>query len=124
MPRGTGAFLGSRYSQAEVAAFGGVNVAGIRSSERIRSQPNAEASQMERAQKIAMQRDQAMDPGNNRFSRFTVASFSNESILAKASKLGVSLGSSPSQILESVNTLKEVDLQRTLVMLKNKKCRR
>jgi hypothetical protein len=42
-------------SQAEVAAFGGVNVAGIRSSERIRSQPNAEASQMERAQKIAMQ---------------------------------------------------------------------
>jgi hypothetical protein len=64
-----------------------------------------------------------MDLGDNRFSRFTVASFSNESILAKASKLGVSLGSSPGQILESVNTLKEVDLQRTLVMLK-KKCRR
>jgi hypothetical protein len=33
-------------------------------------------------------------------------------------KLGVSLGSSPSQVLESVNTLKEVDLQRILVMLK------
>jgi hypothetical protein len=30
-PRGTGAFLGGRYSQAEVLAFGGVPAAGIRS---------------------------------------------------------------------------------------------
>jgi hypothetical protein len=65
-----------------------------------------------------MQRDQALDSGNSSVSKFTLASFSNESIITHASKLGVTLGASPSQIQASVNNLKEVDLQRTLVVLK------
>jgi hypothetical protein len=87
-PRGTGDFLGGRYSQAEVLAFGGIPTAGIRSSERIKKQPNADAMQLERAQGVALQRDQAMDSGNSKFSMFTLASFSNESIIDRASKLG------------------------------------
>jgi hypothetical protein len=98
-----------------VLAFGGVPAAGIRSSERIKKQPNAEATQLARAQGLAMQRDQALDSGNSSVSKFTLASLSNESIITRASKLGVTLGASPSQIQASVNNLKEVDLQRTLV---------
>jgi hypothetical protein len=55
-PTGTGVFLGGRYS----LAFGGVPVAGVsemRSSERIRDQPNATDTQLERAMKIAQDRD-------------------------------------------------------------------
>jgi hypothetical protein len=101
-----------------VLAFGGVPAAGIRSSKRIKKQPNAEATQLARAQGLAMQRDQALDSGNSSVSKFTLASFSNESIITHASQLGVTLGASPSQIQASVNNLKEVDLQRTLVVLK------
>jgi hypothetical protein len=117
-PRGTGAFLGGRYSQAEVLAFGGVPAAGIRSSERIKKQPNAEATQLERAQGLALQRDQAMASGISSAFKFSLASFSNDSIVSRVAKLGVKLGESPRQIQESVNNLKDTDLQRTLVMLK------
>jgi hypothetical protein len=44
---GTGVFLGGRLSQAEVVAFGGVPIGGIRSSERIRAQPNADSTQLD-----------------------------------------------------------------------------
>jgi hypothetical protein len=59
-----------------------------------------------------------MASGNTSAFKFSLASFSNDSIVARAAKLGVKLGESPSQILESVNNLKDIDLQRTLVMLK------
>jgi hypothetical protein len=51
--QGTGAFLGGRYSREEVIKFGGISeqvAKSVRSSERIRAQPNADATQMERAQ--------------------------------------------------------------------------
>jgi hypothetical protein len=57
---GTGAFLGGVYSVKEVVAFGGIEDAsahGIRSSECIRAQPNADLSQLERAQQQASARD-------------------------------------------------------------------
>jgi hypothetical protein len=117
-PTGTGVFLGGRYSQADVAAFGGVPIAGIRSSERIRKQPNADSTQLERAQEIAKHRNQALDSGKSNLSKYSIASFPNELIVTRAAKLGVSLGGTPTQVLNAVNNLKGVDLQRTLVMLK------
>jgi hypothetical protein len=54
---GTGLFFGGRYSKEEVIKFGGIseNVAkGMRSSDRIRAQPNADATQIERAQERAV----------------------------------------------------------------------
>jgi hypothetical protein len=116
--RGTGAFLGGRYSQAEVLAFGGVPAAGIRSSDRIRQQLNADASQLNRAQGLAQKRDLALDSSNCRASKYTLSSFSHDDIVDRASKLGVNLGNSPSQILSSIDNLKDTDLQRTLIMLK------
>ncbi|XP_047092941.1 uncharacterized protein LOC124704713 [Lolium rigidum] len=51
---GTGVYLGARYSMEDVVNFGGIpaKAAEVRSSERIRLQPNADAPQMERAQTL------------------------------------------------------------------------
>jgi hypothetical protein len=49
---GTGAFLGGKYAVEKVIAYGGISEAngpGLRSSERIQAQPNADMPQMERA---------------------------------------------------------------------------
>jgi hypothetical protein len=100
-----------------MVAFGGVPLGGICSSERIHAQPNAEATQLEKAQKIAQQRDQAMAKGTDLISKFSIASIPNEVVIARASKLGISLGDSPTQVSSSIKSIKEVDLQRTLVML-------
>jgi hypothetical protein len=50
--------------------------------------------------------------------KFSFHPLPTELVVKTASKLGVSLGQSPSQIIDSVDLLKEIDLQRTLVMLK------
>jgi hypothetical protein len=64
-----------------VLSFGAIPTTGIRSSEQIKKQPNAEATQCEQAQGLALQTEQAMDSGNSHISKFTLASFSNDSII-------------------------------------------
>src|SRR4051812_48080926 len=56
--------------------------------------------------------------GNNFISKFSIASIPNSVVVTRAAKLGVALGSSPSQITASIDLIKRIDLQRTLVMLK------
>ncbi|KAM0914097.1 hypothetical protein ACQ4PT_011786 [Festuca glaucescens] len=49
---GTGVFLGGRYTQTDLIAFGGIpepKVVGVRSSPRICLQPNSDVTQLERA---------------------------------------------------------------------------
>jgi hypothetical protein len=119
----TGVFLGGRYSKEEVIKYGGIseNVAkGMRSSDRIWAQPNAHATQMERAQERAALMDFGNLKGTNLIPHFTLASIPNDVVIARASKLGVSLGKSPSQIESSVASIKNLDLERSLVMLKRK----
>jgi hypothetical protein len=67
-------------------------VSGIRSSEWIRAQPNASDTQLERAMKIAEDRDIGIFEGNNHASHYTIASFDNDLISKRAATLGVSLG--------------------------------
>jgi hypothetical protein len=58
--RGTGVFLGGRYSQKEVIAYGGISeggIFGVRTSERVRAQPNADETQLKRAQLIAQAKE-------------------------------------------------------------------
>jgi hypothetical protein len=121
--RGTGVFLGGRYSKKDVIAFGGISeeaVFGVRTSERIKAQPNADVTQLERAQQNAQARDDILYSGTNISSKFTIASIPNEVVVARASKLGISLGVSPSNVSTSINKIKDIDLQRTLIMLRNK----
>jgi hypothetical protein len=110
--QGTGVFLGGRYLIDDVIKFGGISeksVVGVRSSDRIRAQPNADVSQLERAQERAQIRDYGISSGTKLISKFNLASLPNEIVVARASKLGVSLGVSPSQVDSSIATIKDLD---------------
>jgi hypothetical protein len=87
--------------QAAIPAFRGIPVEGVlcnRSSKRIWAQPNAMDTQLVRAMKLAEERDIDLIEGNNLASHFSIASFDNELVQTRAATLGVSLGSSPSEI--------------------------
>ena len=60
----------------------------------------------------------ATGPGTSPIPKFSIASISNEAVVARAAKLGVSLGMSPSQVDTSLTKMKDADLQRTIIMLK------
>jgi hypothetical protein len=92
--------------------------AGVRSSDRIRAQPNADDTQLQRAQRLAQAKDHATSPGTNFINKYSLKSFSNEVVVATASKLGISLGKSLIEIEESVDKIKNLDIQRTLTILK------
>jgi hypothetical protein len=106
-----------------VISFGGISEGsqrGVRSSNRIRDQPNADATQMERAQQQASARDPSSFSGKKHLNKFTLASFSNDVVVRRAAALGVSLGRTSSQVLQSVKLLKETNIQRNLFTLKRK----
>jgi hypothetical protein len=106
-----------------VIKYGGISehvAKNVRSSEHIRAQPDADATQMEHAQERAILRDFGNLKGTNLIPQFTLASIPNEVVVASASKLGVSLGKSPSQIESSIASIKNLDLERSLIMLKRK----
>ncbi|KAM0918591.1 hypothetical protein ACQ4PT_008746 [Festuca glaucescens] len=117
--QGTGVYLGGRYSKKEIIAYGGIPeplAAGVRSSERIRAQPNADATQLERAQHVLSSKA----PGTSSHSKFVVASLSNDVVLETAKSLGVSLGVSSNEESSSIDLIKNHDLQRTLHRLKKR----
>jgi hypothetical protein len=111
-------------SYEEIVAFGGIkntDASGVRSSERIRAQPNSHATQMERAMLMAQRRDDNAYHGMSTPIKDTVFSMSDAQILEKARALGVSLGGSSEEQFKSLKLLKDNELQRTLTMLDNKK---
>jgi hypothetical protein len=89
----------------------------LRSSDRISKQPNADLTQLERAQQRAQAKDQGSYSGTNLMSKFSVISISNDDFISRASKLGVSLGTSPSKISSTIDNIKGQDHKRTLIML-------
>lgn len=73
---------------------------------------------MERAQQRAEARDDISGSGTNRVPLSSIASIPNEVVIVRASRLGVSLGVSPTEINSSVNLIKNIDLNRTITFLK------
>ncbi|KAM0904909.1 hypothetical protein ACQ4PT_017693 [Festuca glaucescens] len=116
---GTGVFLGGRCSVEDVVNFGGVSPPSIhaRSSQRIRHQGNADATEMERAQNIAKAKEAAFSAGTSNFSRFSLSSISDDTFLARATTMGVSLGATQAQVNESIANIKDVDNKRTLITI-------
>jgi hypothetical protein len=108
---GTGVFLGGRLSVDKVVEFGGISppLVGARSSQRIKHQTNADATQMERAQNLAMAKDSPYPSGNIKLSKYSLVSIPDDVFAHRANKMGVSLGGSPSQIHESIRKIKEAD---------------
>ncbi|KAM0915235.1 hypothetical protein ACQ4PT_010998 [Festuca glaucescens] len=103
----------------DVEVFGGIAAPSlsVRASDRIRAQPNADATQMERAMQNVNFRHDFTSPGNGK-SKLSIASLSDEDILVKASHLGISLGKNKKEVLKAVESIKEVNVNRTLVILK------
>jgi hypothetical protein len=67
----------------------------IRSSQRVRMQPNGDATQMEHATQLAEKRLHAFMPGTK--SNLSFSKFLDHEIAARATTLGVSLGSNVSE---------------------------
>jgi hypothetical protein len=108
-------------TKADIIAFGGVaedTMAGLRSSDRLRAQPFADATQMERAMMIAQRRDDLLSQGTNLNKNFSLLSFSQEEIVQKASRIGVSLGGNEKSRLAAAKLIQDNEIQRSLVMLK------
>jgi hypothetical protein len=128
---GTGVFLGGRLSNDAAVAFGGISppTKGARTSSRIRLQENADDTQMERAQKFAkakdvvsslctsLTKDKGLAAGTPQPSKFSLCSISDDIIISRAEKIGVSFGSSPSMVSKLVKNIKDSDNTRTLIML-------
>jgi hypothetical protein len=116
---GTGVFLGGRYSVQDVVAFGGISPPSrrARSSPRILKQKNADATQLKRAQNLAKAKDVAFSSGTSNYSRFSLASIPDNVVAERAKSMGVLLGSSFPQVLNTIHNIKEMDNTRTLITI-------
>jgi hypothetical protein len=102
-----------------VVDFGGIpnpTLGGFRSSERIRSQPNADATQLERAMLNARVHNDYCHEG--KILNHSFLDFDEEDICARADRLGISLGKNKEQKLASVKSIKNVEFNRSLTILK------
>jgi hypothetical protein len=93
-------------------------VSGIHSSEQICAQPNASNTHVEQAMKLAEEHALGLSEGKLPASRYSIASFDNVLISKRAAMLGVSVGSSPSEIASLISMIKDIDLNRTMILLK------
>jgi hypothetical protein len=102
----------------DVATFWGIapRALSARASDRIRAQPNADATQMERAMQNISHEHDFNSPGNDKH-KPSLASLYDEDILVKASRLGISLGKNKHEVLKAVESIKEVDVNRNLLIL-------
>jgi hypothetical protein len=116
---GTGAFLGGRYSDQALINFGGIPEVNstVRSSERIRSQSNADDTQLDHAMHLAELKNIGSYQGTGAHSNKFLHSILNEDIIARTVKLGVSLGNSNREIAQTIDDIKNCDTSRTLIML-------
>jgi hypothetical protein len=112
------------HSREDIVAFGGIQdptVMAPRSSDRVRAQPNADATQLERAVLLANKKN-ALDMSDTKSkskSMLSILSLSDDEIISRASKLGVSLGSSDTDRKKSANIIKKLESDRRVILLSN-----
>jgi hypothetical protein len=119
----SGHLYADRVKRQEIIDYGRITEASMmtpRSSERVRSQANADATQLERAIALAQKKDDTYFSGTceKLKSRLSFLSLMDDEIMCKASKLGVSLGASDSQIASSIKTLNFLKLIVGSIILK------
>jgi hypothetical protein len=110
-----------QYTKEQLVAFGGIQEEArrdVRSSGRLRTQPNADMTQMERAMLIAKKRAETPVIGMSASKITSITSFSENQIIDNAKSLGVSLGVSHTECIKSVRLIKDTEIQRSLTMLK------
>jgi hypothetical protein len=108
------------YTQEQIVAFGGIQEESrrdVRSSGRLRTQPNADMTQMERAMMVAKKRAEIPVIGMSVPKPTSIMSFSDDQIIDNARSLGVSLGNSHSECIKAAKLIKDNELQRSITML-------
>jgi hypothetical protein len=107
------------YSKEDLIAFGGISEAEtmVRTREWIRMQANADDTQLERAMQLSAAKNTGSFTGTHEHSKYFLSSISNVDVLARADKLGVSLGGSPSNVMDTIDLIKSSDNSRTIIML-------
>jgi hypothetical protein len=111
----------SPYTQEQIIAFGGIKeekMRGVRSSGRLRAQPNSDVPLLERAMMLAEKRAEMPAIGTSASKPNSFIDFSDNHIIDSAISLGVSLGQSHSECIKAAALLKDVEAQRILTMLK------
>ena len=91
---------------------------GVRSSGRLRAQPNSDVPLLERAMMLAEKRAEMPAIGTSASKPNSFIDFSDNHIIDSAISLGVSLGQSHSECIKAAALLKDVEAQRILTMLK------
>jgi hypothetical protein len=110
-----------QHTYEQIVAFGGIQeeaLREVRSSGRLRTQHNADMTQMERATMIAQRRAEMPVIGMSSVKPTSINSFSDEQIIDDARVLGVSLGVSLSECTKSAKIIKDVEKQRSITLLK------
>jgi hypothetical protein len=108
------------HSIEEVIAYGGIRsqvAKGVRSSGRLRAQPNADATQLEKAMMLAQRRNENFAQGTSQ--PHSLLNFTDEQIIHNAAVLGISMGSSVTEQFSAAHKIKDNELQRTITILKN-----
>jgi hypothetical protein len=72
---------------------------------------------MDRARHLTEVKNIGSFQGTKTHSRFFLHSISNEDIIARTLKLGVSLGNSNSEVVDTIKEIKKCDSNRTMIML-------
>jgi hypothetical protein len=106
-------------STEEVIAFGGIPKpsAGLRSSNRLGGQPDADMPLMEKAMKNAQLYEDSYS-GKVATSKYSIINIADADIVKRAEKLGVSLGVSQAEINQSIRGIKMIEEDRILTILK------
>jgi hypothetical protein len=110
----------SPFSYKQIVDFGGIEeptMQSVRSSGRLRAQPNYDATQLERAKMLLQKRDELPVIGMSKSQPSSLLSFSDEHIIDNAMALGVSLGNTFSEYLSSARLIKDFESQNTLIFL-------
>jgi hypothetical protein len=111
------------FSHKQILDFGGIEKEtsqNVRSSGRLRAQPNYDATQLERAKMLLHKRDELPVIGMSKSQPTSLFSFSDEQFFEHATSLGVSLGSSHAENIVSVKQIKDIELDRMVTMLEKK----
>jgi hypothetical protein len=85
--------------------------------QHLKTSSSEDILKMERAMQNANLRHDLPSPGNMP-PKHSFASLSSEDILSRASSIGISLGKNKKEALEAAVSIKEVDVNRTLMILK------
>lgn len=111
--------LAVRPTMEEVIAFGGIPQPslGVRSSIRIGGQPGGDMLQMEKAMRIAQSKDASSCVGKSLSPKFSITNMSDDEIMHKAERLGISLGKSEGEVVKSIKGIKLLEEDRILTIL-------